>query len=77
MVASEMGEHLIDGFEELFRGDLSGESFVGAGSILHTGNAIVFVPVVPGRDGTPGELSGVCIFISEGKFTDLFDAVTE
>ena len=40
----------------------------------HAGDAVVFVAVVPGLDGAPGELARVAVLVGEGHLADGFDA---
>ena len=40
----------------------------------HAGDAVVFVAVVPGLDGAPGELARVALLVEEGHGGDVVDA---
>ena len=40
----------------------------------HAGDAVVFVAVVPGLDGAPGELAWVAFLVEEGHGGDVVDA---
>ena len=61
VVVVEVGLGGVDGFEEFLGGDLAGLALVLAGVVGHAGDAVVFVAVVPGLDGAPGELAWVVL----------------
>ena len=44
------------------------------GVVGHAGDAVVFVAVVPGLDGAPGELAWVAFLVEEGHGGDVVDA---
>jgi hypothetical protein len=64
----------VDGFEQFLGGDLAGLALVLAGAVGHAGDAVVFVAVVPGLDGAPGELARVAFLVEEGHGGDVVDA---
>ena len=71
----EVGCGGVDGFEEFLGGDLACLALVLAGAGGHAGDAVVFVAVVPGLDGAPGELAWVAVLIEEGHGGDVVDAL--
>ncbi len=70
----EMGLGGVDGFEEFFGRDLASVAFVFARLMGHAGDAVVFIAVVPGLDGAPGELAWVALLVEEGHGGDVVDA---
>ena len=67
-------ERGIDRFEGFFGADLSRASFVGSRLVLHRGDAVVLVAVVPRLDGSPGELVRLSFFISKRHRRDVLDS---
>lgn len=55
----------IDGFEKFFGCDFSRVAFVFACLCSDPGDAVIFVTVEPGLDGSPGELPWVSLFVEE------------
>ncbi len=70
----EVGPGGVEGFEEFLGGDLAGVALVLARAVGHAGDAVVFVAVVPGLDGAPGELARVAFLVEEGQGGDVVDA---
>ena len=70
----EVGLGGVDGFEEFLGRDLAGLALVLARAVGHAGDAVVFVAVVPGLDGAPGELAWVAFLVEEGHGGDVVDA---
>src|SRR5262249_34220540 len=71
----EVGPGGAQGFEEFLGRDLAGLALVAARAVGHAGDAVVFVAVVPGLDGAPGELSPVALLVEEGHGGDVVHAL--
>jgi hypothetical protein len=64
----------VDGFEEFLGSDLADLALVLARLAGHAGDAVVFVAVVPGLNGAPGELAWLAFLVGEGHGGDVVDA---
>jgi hypothetical protein len=62
------------GFEQFLGSDLADLTLIFACVVGHAGDAVVFVAVVPGLDGAPGELARVALLVEEGHGGDVVDA---
>ena len=63
----------VDGFEQFLGSDFAGLSLVLARAVGHAGDAVVFVAVVPGLNGSPSELARVALLVEKGQGGDLVD----
>src|SRR6185437_4753792 len=70
----EVGFGGVEGFEQLLGRDLAGLALVLACVLCHAGNAVVFVAVVPGLDGAPGEGTWIAVVVDEGHGGDVVHA---
>ena len=75
LLLMEVRQCRIDGLQQFLRGDLSGQALVPAGLACHAGDAVIFVAVVPGLYGAPGERTEVALVVGKGHFGDLANAL--
>ena len=59
---AKVGQRRVDRFEDLFRSHFAAAPFVGARLVLHRGDAVIFIAIMPRLNGPPRELiSSGCV----------------
>ena len=71
VLPAKVWQRRVDRFEHFFGSDLARASLVGSRLVLHRGDAVVFVAVVPRLDGSPSELVWVSFLVGEGHRGDV------
>ena len=74
-LVGEVGPGGVEGFEQFLGSDLADLALVLAWAVGHAGDAVVFVAVVPGLDGTPGEAARVALLVEEWHGSDVMHAL--
>src|ERR1051326_335531 len=72
--AVDFGKDLLHRLGHVLQGHLAGFALIGAGFVLHDGDAVLLITGIPALNGAAGELAGLSVLVGEAHLADGLDA---